>query len=219
MHDRFVKRIEEGIAGLQRTCAQRGGKDITKLLERRIGRLLQSNSRAAALFDITTAFDRVRNQTLLHVVKHDSQQHWLRQSEGHYLLRSNITDWQPQRLWEAYITLTDAEDAFRVHKSDLHMRPIWHRRDDRIQAHIFVCFLSFVLWKCFGLMCRNGGLGDEPRRVFDEIKRICMVDVVLTTTTGEELKIRTVPRPAKPLQVLLHHLGLQLPERLTKRLV
>lgn len=219
MHDRFAKRIEEGIEALRRTCRQRRGKDITKLLERRIGRLLQKNSRAAALFDITTAFDTDHVQSVVEVVNHDSAQHWLRQTEGHYLLRSNITDWQPQQLWEAYITLTDAEEAFRVHKSDLHLRPIWHHKDDRIQAHIFVCFLSFVLWKCFGLMCRNAGLGDEPRRVFDEIKRICIVDVVLTTTDGQELKIRTVPKPAKPLQVLLHHLGLQMPERLTKRVV
>jgi hypothetical protein len=104
--------------------------------------------------------------------------------------------------------LTDAEEAFRIHKSELHLRPLWHQKDDRIKAHIFVCFLSFALWKTFGLMCKRAGLGDEPRRVFDEIKKICMVDVVLTTTEGKELKIRTVPRPDKPLQILLHKLGL-----------
>jgi hypothetical protein len=76
-----------------------------------------------------------------------------------------------------------------------------------------------VLWKAFGLLCKKAGLGDEPRRVFNEIKRICMVDVVLTTTEGNELKIRTVPRPEKPLAILLHRLGLNLPERLTKRVL
>src|SRR5660398_7979 len=111
-----------------------------------------------------------------------------------YLLRSNITDWEAKDLWEAYIHLTDAEEAFRIHKSDLHLRPLWHQKDDRIQAHIFVCFLAFVFWKTFGLMCKNAGLGDEPRRVFEEIKKICMVDVVLTTVDMKELKIRTVAR-------------------------
>lgn len=72
-------------------------------------------------------------------------------------------------------------------------------------------FFTFVLWKAFGLMVKNAGLGDEPRRVFEEIKTICMVDVVLTTTEGNELKIRTIPRPEKPLQILLHRLGLNLP--------
>ena len=71
----------------------------------------------------------------------------------------------------------------------------------------------------FGLMCKKAGLGDEPRRVFNEIKRICMVDVVLTTEEGKELKIRTFAWPDRPLQILLHRLGLQLPERLTKRIL
>jgi hypothetical protein len=66
-------------------------------------------------------------------------------------------------------------------------------------------------------MVNNAGLGDEPRRVFEEIKTICMVDVVLMTTEENELKIRTVPQPEKPMQTPLHHLGLSLPERMTKR--
>jgi transposase len=219
IHDRFARRIEEGIDALQRTCEQRRGKDISKAIERRVGRLLERNSRAAAFFEIRTSFNTPLRRTLVNVQRHDSRSHWLRRTEGHYLLRTNISDWEPQRLWEAYITLTDAEEAFRIHKSDLHLRPIWHRKDDRIQAHIFVCFLAFALWKSFALMCKQAGLGDEPRRVFEEIKKISIVDVVLITTGGEELRIRTVPKPAKPLQVLLHRLGLRLPERLTKRIL
>ena len=68
-------------------------------------------------------------------------------------------------------------------------------------------------------MCKHAGLGDEPRRVFNQIAKICMVDVVLTTTEGRELKIRTIPRPEKPLQVILHRLGIVLPERLRKRML
>jgi len=219
MHNRFVQRIETGVQRLQRTCEQRKGKDITKLIERRVGRLLQQNSRGAGFFDIQTIFDTVNKKTVLTIKKNDSDEHWLRLTEGHYLLRSNITDWDPRQLWDAYIHLTDAEEAFHIHKSDLGIRPIWHQKDDRIKAHIFVCFIAFVLWKTFGMMCKNAGLGDEPRRVFKELKRICMVDVVLTTVEGNELKIRTVPRPEKPLQILLHRLGLQLPERLTKRVL
>lgn len=219
MHDRFVRRIEIGLERLHRTCEQRAGKDISKRIERRVGRLLQQNSRGAALFEIKTSFDPVSRKTVLSIQKNDNGDHWLRLTEGHYLLRSNITDWDPRKLWDAYIHLTDAEDAFQIHKSDLHLRPIWHQKDERIEAHIFVCFLAFVMWKTFGLMCKNAGLGDEPRRVYNEIKRISMVDVVLTTSEGRELKIRTVPRPEKPLQSLLHRLGLQLPERLTKRIL
>jgi len=217
MHDRFVKRIETGLEKLTAACERRHGKDITKTIERRIGRLMQVNSRGSALFSIETSYDKTAGKTVITINKNDDATHWLRLTEGHYLLRSNITDWGAKDLWEAYIHLTDAEEAFRIHKSDLHLRPLWHQKDDRIEAHIFVCFLAFVFWKTFGLMCKNAGLGDEPRRVFEEIKKICMIDVVLTTVDGKELKIRTVARPEKPLQVLLHRLGLRLPERLTKR--
>jgi transposase len=217
MHDRFVKRIEDGLEKLKNACEQRAGKDITKLIERRVGRLLQQNSRGAGLFEITTTFDNDSKKTQLHIQKNDTTSHWLRLTEGHYLLRTNITDWDAKALWEAYIHLTDAEEAFKIHKSDLHIRPLWHQKDERIEAHIFVCFLAFVLWKSFGLICKKAGLGDEPRRVFNEIKKICMIDVVLTTEDNKELKIRTVAKPEKPLQVLLNRLGLVLPQRLRKR--
>jgi hypothetical protein len=88
-------------------------------------------------------------------------------TEGHYPLRTNITDWQAKDLWEAYIHLTDAEEAFRIHKSDLNLRPLWHQKDDRIQAHIFVCFLSFVLWKTFGLMCNNAGRTGKTKELLE----------------------------------------------------
>lgn len=219
MHDRFVKRIEAGIEKLQQSCEKASGKDISAKIERRIGRLMQQNSRGASFFTIRTRFDHKSAKTLIDVHKDDDLSHWKRMTEGHYLLRSNITDWSPKQLWEAYIHLTDAEEAFKINKSDLHIRPVWHQKDDRIKAHVLVCFIAFVLWKTFGLMCKRAGLGDEPRRVFNELKKISMVDVVLTTTDGRELKIRTVPRPEKPLQTLLHHLKLNLPERLTKRVL
>lgn len=219
MHDRFIKRIETGIEKLKAACKKNQGKDITKIIERRVGRLLQQNSRGAGFFNIQTSYAREKNQTEITVEKKDNANEWLRLTEGHYLLRTNISDWQAQELWEAYIHLTDAEEAFRIQKSDLQLRPVWHQKDNRIKGHIFVCFLAFVMWKTFGLMCKKAELGDEPRRVFNEIKRVQMVDVVLTGNEGKEFKIRTIVKPEKALQILLNHLGLRLPERLTKRIL
>jgi transposase len=71
---------------------------------------------------------------------------WAALSGGAYLLRSNITDWSDEQLWKAYIQLTQAE-AFRIQKDQLKVRPVWHQRADRVEAHILVCFLAFVLWK------------------------------------------------------------------------
>jgi len=216
MHNRFIKRIEEGIEKFHKSCERSKGKDISNKIERRIGRLLEKNSRAAAMFDIRTEYNKEEQKTIVHVNKQEAFREWSALSEGYYLLRTNITDWKPEQLWQAYMSLTDAEEAFRIHKSDLKIRPIWHQKDERIQAHIFISFLSFVLWKTLGQLCKNKGLGTEPRKVLEEIKEIKLADVVLATSHGREIKIRTIARPEKPTQVLLHKLGLFLPEALTK---
>ena len=216
MHERFAKRIEDGLERMRSTCQRRKGKDITGILERRIGRLLEKNSRAAALFDIETEYDVQLQQTVLRHTKREEYAEWASLSEGYYLLRTNITDWTPQQLWEAYIHLTDAEYAFRIHKSDLKIRPIWHQKSERILAHIFISFLSFVLWKTLGQLCKSKGLGTEPRKVLEEIKQVKLVDVILATSQGREVRLRTIARPEKPTQLLLHKLGWHLPEALTK---
>jgi hypothetical protein len=88
-----------------------------------------------------------------------------------------------------------AEAAFRIHKSDLRIRPIWHQKTERVQAHILVCFLAYVLWKTLAQLCRQAGLGDEPRRALDELKHIRLVDVVLPTRQGIDIRKRCVARP------------------------
>jgi len=161
MHDRFIKRIDTGIEKIRKYCESATGKKALKTVERRTGRLLQQNSRATAFYDIQTEYDQETSRVILSVAKNDDASHWERMTEGHYLLRSNITDWEAEELWRAYIHLTDAEYAFKIHKSDLHLRPVWHQKDERIEAHVFVCFLAFVLWKTFGLMVKKGGLGNH----------------------------------------------------------
>ena len=110
--------------------------------------------------------------------------------------------------------LTDAELAFRIHKSDLQIRPVWHQKQERVKAHILVCFLAYVLWKTLGQLCKGAGLGDEPRRVFEEIGRIKAVDVILPTRVGTEIRRRCICRPTEHQAILLHYLGLILPKNL-----
>lgn len=208
MHERFARRIESGLTKMAETCRKR--KLNPMVVERRIGRLLGQNSRAASLFKIDVK-RREDGGATVEWVRDDTWLEWAALSEGCYLLRSNVTDWSAKELWEAYIQLTEAEAAFRIHKSDLSLRPIWHQRADRVQAHVMVCFLAYVLWKSLGALCCRAGLGDSPRKVFDEIARIQMVDVVLPTRSGVEIRKRCVARPDKHQAILLQRLGMQLP--------
>jgi len=211
--NRFVQNIEEGLAKMQSTCEKGRLKD-PRIAERRIGRLLQRNVKAAGLFDIQVFSNN--GKLTLEWTRKKERQDWTKLTEGCYLLRSNVKEWTAEELWQAYIHLTDAEEAFRIQKSDLKVRPVWHQRKDRVQAHIFVCFLAFVLWKCFGQMCKQSGLGNEPRKIIDEISRIKLTDVILPTRKGVELRLQCVSKPDTHQKILLQHLGLKLPSRLSK---
>jgi len=211
MHERFARRIEEGLKQIEASCRGRKYKVVT--IAKRLGKLLGRNSRAAGLFetDVVTGPDGGARLVWRKVA---AWRHWAELSEGCYLLRSNVNDWTGEELWRAYMQLTDAEEAFRIDKSDLEIRPIWHQKEERVDAHILVCFLAYVLWKTLEQMCRRAGLGDEPRRVLAELGRIKLVDVVLPTRDGMEIRRRCVTRPDDHQAILLQRLGLNLPSNL-----
>ena len=208
MHERFEKRIEEGLVKITASCSKRRQK--AGAVERRVGRLLERNTRAARLFNVQVQVD-AQGFTQLRWTKVESWREWARRSEGCYLLRSNVTAWTPEELWRAYVQLTEAEAAFRVHKSDLQIRPVWHHREHRVGAHILVCFLAYVLWKTLAASCSQAGLGDEPRQVFEELSEISLVDVVLPTRNGVEVRKRCISQPTEHQRILLQRLGMRLP--------
>jgi transposase len=207
MHERFEKRIEEGLEKIVASCRRNKQKPL--VIAERVGKLLGQNTRAAGLFRVQIKEEK--GAARIDWSKLDSWREWARLSEGCYMLRSNVTDWTPEELWRAYIQLTEAEAAFRIQKSDLQIRPVWHQRADRVQAHIFVCFLAYVLWKALGQMCQLAGLGNEPRKVFEELKEISLVDVLLPTRNGITLRKQCVSRPSDHQALLLQKLQLRLP--------
>lgn len=211
MHERFEKRIEEGLTVMAAGCAK--SKIASGVLQRRIGALLSKNSRASKLFQVEVV-SRPEGGCSVVWTKDEGRRKWSELSEGCYLLRTNISDWKPDDLWKAYVQLTEAESAFRIHKSDLKLRPIWHQTKERTQAHILVCFLGYVTWKALGQFCKASGLGDEPRQIFDELAQIKMVDVVLRTDEGKRIRRRCIAEPTKAQKVLLDRMHLKLPRQL-----
>ena len=208
MHKRFEERIEEGLNKIAASCAKK--KQLAVKIAERVGRLMGQNTRAAKLFETSVTQDDA-GRAKLTWTKVAAWRDWASLSEGCYLLRSNISDWSGEELWHAYVQLTEAESAFRTQKSDLALRPIWHQKKDRVQAHILVCFLTYVVWKTLGQMCHQAGLGDEPRKVFEQLQQIRIVDVVLTTRSGLEIRRRCVSHPTEHQAILLQRLGLHLP--------
>jgi len=207
---RFEQKIEERLLAMATRC-EKQKRDVQKV-EREVGRMLGQNTRAARLFEVKVQ-PRDDGSAQVTWKKAEALRDWTTLSAGCYLLRTNVLDWTDEELWKTYMQLTEAEAAFRIHKTDLSLRPIWHQKEDRVLAHILVCFLGYVLWKTLGQLCRQAGLGDEPRRVLDELAEIRLVDVVLPTRDGIEIRERCVSHPTDHQQILLDHLKLRLPSR------
>ena len=209
MVKRVEQRIEARLAAMTSRC-QKQNRDPMKV-EREIGRLLGQNTRAARLFDVTVKKTKA-GYARIEWKKVEVLRDWVTLSAGCYLLRTNVSNWTDEELWKAYIQLTEAEAAFRIHKSDLKIRPIWHQKQDRVLAHLFVCFLAYVLWKTLGQICQRAGLGSEPRRVLAELGELRMMEVVMPTRSGIEIRKRCLSKPTEHQQILLDTLGLRLPK-------
>ena len=217
MHERFSKRIDEGLQSLHRRIEKSQAALDRGVLERQIGRLLERNSRASARYSIVLTEDKtIPAGVKLKWSTRSEWDEWAKLSEGTYILRTNIHHWTDQELWKTYIQLSEAEAAFRIQKSDLCIRPIWHHKQDRIKAHILICFLAYVLWKTLQQWQSRAGLGHSPRTILTEFSRIQSADIVLPLADGSkrELRLRCVVRPDREQELLLQRLGLTLPERL-----
>ena len=222
MHQRFLERMEARLQKLQ-IAAQKGSlRDLT-VAHQRLGRLRERYWRAARAFDVTiTPIAKPQGKARLSVTwtRNPRWSEWAQISEGCYLLRTNLTDTDPATLWKRYIQLTEAEWAFRIHKDELEIRPIWHHKDRRVEAHIMVCFLAYVLWKALAQWMRGSGLGDAPRTLIEDLAKIKSGDVVLAARSsgGPErpIRLRCVTTPDKAQKVLLNRLGLTLPQRLRR---
>ena len=134
-----------------------------------------------------------------------------RRREGRYLLRTNLCDQNPAKLWNLYIQLTEIEAAFKNLKDDLDLRPIYHQREDRIEAHIFISFLAYCLHVTLRARLRPHAPGLTPRAVLDKFAAIQMVDAHFPTTDGRTLILSRYTQPETDQKLLLQKLALQLP--------
>lgn len=215
MHERFIQRIESALQRMQHDIQRARQLRSAAVLNRRIGRVLERNSRAARAFQIEVSDDPAHPSGVkLSWKKVEAWRSWSNLSEGCYMLRSNVTDQTPEQLWRTYIQLTDVEAAFRAQKSELQVRPIWHQLEHRVQAHILFSFLSYALWKTLQTWLERAGLGRGVRTIIEEFARIKANDVLLRTSSGRDVLLCCITRPDPAQKALLDRLGLAIPERL-----
>lgn len=135
----------------------------------------------------------------------------VRRREGRYLLRTNLTEHDPALLWQYYIQLVTVEEAFKNLKDDLALRPIFHKEEHRIEAHIFVSFLAYCLYVTLQRRLRTLAPGLTARSALEKFSAIQMIDVVIPTTDGRELQLTRYTQPEPELVLLLHQMRIALP--------
>jgi len=211
--NRFISRLEAALNKLVQQ-AEEGKIRNRQTVERRIGRLLERYSRAAFLFDVSveeTGGDKDTRLTI-NVQRNEDRYAWALNTGGSYILRTNWDEKDPHKLWKTYIQLTQIEDTFRVTKSDLGIRPIYHHRPHRTQAHILVCFLALAMWRTLEQWMNGCGLGTAPRKLLEELREIRSMDILLPTK-DKTIRLRVVGTAPERLKILLQRLRLLLPNR------
>ena len=185
----------------------------------KLGAAKQAAGRAWALVDIGVPApgEAVTPETFTVRLRRD-RLHQARRREGRYLLRSNLTDEDPATLWHYYMQLTEIEQAFKDLKHDLAIRPVFHQREARIEAHLFVSFIAYCLHVTLKNLARPHAPGLTPRAILETFATLQMVDVHLPTTDGRHLVLPRHTRPNAEHALLLHQLNLQLPTQPAPRL-
>jgi len=223
--------LAEGLRKLQAQVQQAKLRNRDKILQR-LGRLQERYPKARTFVSVAVAkkgkpaltwtWDVPRFRAAL-------------AADGAYVLQSNRGGWTPKEFWETYMQLAVAEKAFRVLKSELRLRPVWHQYSGRVQAHIFVCVLAYALWKTLDHLAKQAGLLTlihkpaerrygravpkprpmTPEVILRELGRLKIGDIILETTDGRQLLLRRVARPDAEQKRILTALKMELPERLS----
>ena len=211
IRSRFTAQIEKALNHLAQRVATGKLKERGKI-ERRLGRIEARYPSVADLYEMQL----VETEGPLRVAwqMRPERRTWQETREGAYLLRTNLPANSAAELWTQYMQLTEAEAVFRVLKSGLSLRPLFHQLEPRVKAHILVAFLGYALWVTLKHLLQRKQSPLTPGRVLALLATVQSADIVLPTTDGREIRLRRVTTPSPEQRAALGLLGITLPERL-----
>jgi transposase len=212
MRKRVSTSMEKALGQLEKRIVSGKLKDRSKI-ERMLGKIQARHPSVNDLYNV--AVQENSNGLRLEWKLIEQRRAWRDAREGAYLLRTNLKDERTEELWKKYIQLTEAEAAFRALKSELAIRPIFHQKEHRVKAHILVAFLGYALWVTFKHLLKRTNSDLSPARALALLSTLHSADIILPTTDGREIRLRRITTPNPEQQLLLHQLGITLPERLS----
>lgn len=204
-------RLKKRLEGIQRLIQKRRLKDPV-MIGQRIGKWMGRYTKAEKLYTTEIIYE---NRKIAGLKIHEKKENmeWAGKTSGHYILRTNWTENDPKIIWKMYMQLNQAESSFRIEKSNLQVRPVFHQRKERVQAHIFVCFLVLCLWRTLEQITQGKGMGNCVRKLLNEMAEIRSMDVILPVKDRSPLRLRLVAKPEDHLKELMYRLNLKLPNQ------
>jgi len=204
---RFSSRMEGALQRVQQQVEKGRLKDRQKI-ERRLVKIQARHPRVADLYEIGVSEQEGRLAVEWKLI--EERRTWRDAREGAYLLRTNLEADTTEELWTKYIQLTEAEAVFRVLKSELWIRPLFHQIEPRVKAHILVAFLGYAMWVTLKHLLRRNHSSLSPAQALALLSTLQSADIVLPTTDGREIRLRRVATPSPEQQTLLAQLGIVL---------
>lgn len=211
MRKRRLKKLWKQLAKIRATKKQSRDE-----LLMRLGAAKKEAGRAWWLVkvEVPKAGAEINEKSFTYGLKRDKLRQ-VRRREGRYLLRAFVPQaMSATEVWKQYIGLTEIEESFRNLKGDLAIRPIYHQKDERIEAHIFLSFLAYCLHVALRGKLRELAGGLTPRAVLEKFATMQMLDVHLPAEKGMELVMARYTQPDNDLKLLLAQMGLELPQQL-----
>jgi transposase len=207
MRTRVLRGLRQDLAKLSKSV-RTGRLRNRDLIHKRLGRL---EERWPAAWPYLKSVELTDRDLIWSWDRKKLRNAWLHQ--GTYLLRTNLIDRDPQKLWRQYVQLTEVESVFRTLKSELNLRPIWHRIQLRVEAHILIAFLGYCLWIWLKQKLRAAAGSLTPAQVIHSLKQILLVEVWFDLRKAGRICLPRITQPEAAQQLILHHLGWSLPEQ------
>jgi hypothetical protein len=210
IHDRLVSRMAQDLDRL-RERVERGALVVPAKIERAVGRIQERYPGISRWVNVEVRRADGKAEVVWQLKEEVARES--RESEGVYLLRTNLPADSAEDVWRGYMTLTRVEAAFRSLKQELRLRPVFHQKGDRVEAHILLSYIAYaLLWSIEHTHRQHGGTL-TGRRALDVLSGIEMGTITLRAGDGRKLELERISTPRPEEAMVLSTLGIQLPRQ------
>lgn len=208
IHDRIFERMREDLESLA-VRVESGRLKAPAKIERAIGRIMERYPGMSRWVTVKVKESDGKARIEWQVKPEFASDVW--EMEGIYALRTNLSEQSPEDIWKGYMTLTRVESTFRNLKKELRLRPIFHQKGDRVEAHILLSYIAYVLLWCIEHTHRLHGGTLTGRRVLDVLSGIELATITIRAVDGRKIFLERISSPRAEESQVLHTLGIRLP--------